>query len=173
MKHYFFAAFLISQTFSAQAHVVLDQSQAQAGSYHKLTFRIGHGCDGSATNTVSVIMPDGVTGAKPMPKAGWTIAIANAALAQPITSHGKTITTDVHEITWSGGSLPDAYFDEFSIQVKLPDSVGKLYFKVSQVCEQGRLDWTEIPPVGEENKKLKSPAVVLDVINMGMEEHHH
>ncbi len=154
-------ALLASQV--ASAHVTLDQPTAQAGAYHKLTFKVGHGCDGSATHTVKVSLPDGVAGAKPMPKAGWKINTLIEPLATPYTSHGKTISSDVREVSWSGGLLPDAHYDEFSMQVKLPDTPGKLYFKVSQLCEQGRWDWVEIPRDGQSRKDLKAPAPVLDV----------
>jgi hypothetical protein len=152
---------LLSQ--SAIAHVTLDQPTAQAGAYHKLTFKVGHGCDGSATNSFTVSLPEAASGAKPMPKAGWKVETQSAPLTTPLTSHGKTISADVREVSWSGGSLPDAHYDEFSIQVKLSDTPGKLYFKVTQLCEQGRWDWVDIPKEGQSRKDLKAPAPVLDV----------
>jgi hypothetical protein len=56
-----------------QAHVVLDQRSATVGSYFRGAFRVGHGCDGSATVAITVSLPDGIRGAKPAPKPGWTI----------------------------------------------------------------------------------------------------
>ena len=148
---------------SAIAHVTLDQPTAQAGAYHKLTFKVGHGCDGSATNSFTVSLPETARGAKPMPKAGWKMDTLSAPLTAPYTSHGKTISKDVREVTWSGGPLPDAHYDEFSIHVKLADATGKLYFKVAQLCEQGRWDWVEIPKEDQNRRDLKAPAPVLDV----------
>ncbi len=162
---------LIAQ--GAFAHVTLEQPSANAGAYHKLTFKIGHGCEGSATTMVKVTLPESVSGAKPMPKAGWKIDTTILPLGTPYNSHGKTISQDVREVTWTGGPLPDAYYDEFSIQVKLPDAVGKQYFKVTQLCEQGRMDWVDIPAEGQSAKSLKSPAPVLDVLGKPDAEHHH
>jgi periplasmic copper chaperone A len=156
---------------TAQAHIVIDNPVATTGAYQKLTFKVGHGCDGSATTSIKITVPDGVLGAKPQPKTGWTINTVTSPLKVPVTSHGKTITSDVSEITWSGGNLPDAYYDEFSIHVKLPTTAGKLYFKVNQLCEKGRNDWVEIPT--DDGKKLKSPAAVLDVQAKKNEEHQH
>ncbi|MBC3880608.1 YcnI family protein [Undibacterium sp. LX40W] len=155
------------------AHVGLEQPKAVAGSYHKLTFKIGHGCEGTGTHMVKVSLPETAMGAKPMPKAGWKIDTAIAPLSKPYTSHGKTIEKDVREVTWSGGLLPDAFYDEFSIQVKLTDTPGKVYFKVTQLCEKGRWDWVEIPAEGQSAKGLKAPAPVLEVVAPDSEVPHH
>ena len=160
-------------TSAAQAHVTLEQASANAGTYHKLVFKIGHGCEGSATNTVKVSLPENVSGAKPMPKPGWKLDTTILPLSQPYTSHGKTISQDVREVTWTGGPLPDAYYDEFAIQVKLPEKAGKVYFKVAQICEKGRLDWVEIPADGATAKNLKTPAPVLEVLEKSEAGHQH
>ena len=55
---------------SAQAHVVLAQKEAEAGSAYKAVLKIGRGCEGSATRQLSVPVPPGLHGAKPVPKAG-------------------------------------------------------------------------------------------------------
>lgn len=157
----------------AQAHVTLEQAKASAGSYHKLVFKVGHGCDGSATQTFKVTLPEQVSNAKPMPKAGWKLSIDRARLNQAKTSHGKTITDDVREISWSGGELADAYYDEFTIQVKLGEVVEKLYFKVTQICEKSRLDWIEIPLPEKTSKDLKFPAPMLEVESKNQEAHQH
>ncbi|MFZ6844403.1 YcnI family protein [Undibacterium sp. RuTC16W] len=157
----------------AIAHVTMEQTIASAGAYQKLTFKIGHGCEGSGTHTVKVTLPDSVMSAKPMPKAGWKLSAQVEDLATPYQSHGKTISKDVREVSWSEGLLPDAHYDEFSVQVKLPDTPGKLYFKVTQLCEQGRLDWVEIPKEGQGKKDLKAPAPMLDVEGKQEAGHQH
>ena len=54
----------------------------------------------------------------------------------------------VKEVVWSGGKLPDDYYDEFVISTFLtsalkPDTM--LYFPVVQECEQGVSRWIDIP----------------------------
>jgi hypothetical protein len=173
MKNY--ALFILAACFTqhASAHITLEQASANAGAYQKLTFKVGHGCEGSSTNSITVRLPDGVMGAKPMPKPGWKINVVTEALTKPYQSHGKTISKDVSEISWNEGSLPDAYYDEFSIQVKLPDTPGKLYFKITQLCEKGRLDWVEIPKEGQSRQDLKAPAPMLEVTTMRGGAHQH
>jgi hypothetical protein len=102
-----------------------------------------------------------------MPKPGWTINLVEGKLATPLQQHGKTIASAVREITWRGGPLPDAYYDEFTLQAKLPDAAGTYVFKVGQQCEKGRVDWADVTPAS------KTPAPVLEVTPAAMTMHHH
>ncbi len=156
---------------TAVAHIVLEQPVAAAGSYYRATLRVGHGCDGSPIRQIVVTIPAGVQGAKPMPTAGWQIEIVRTPLAKPYVSHGRTVTEDVTEIRWTAKSADDylqnSHYDEFVIFSKLPENPGKLYWKTSQVCEQGQIDWAELPAAGA--GKLKYPAAVLEITP----EHKH
>jgi uncharacterized protein YcnI len=140
-------------------------------------FRIGHGCDGSATHTVSVTLPAGFRGAKPMPKAGWTLALRKAPLAQPYSSHGRTVTDDVVEVTWKAATreawLADAHYDEFTLRGQLPDTPQALWFKVQQLCERGELHWADVPAAGTSTRGLKAPAVLLEVTPAEAKGHSH
>lgn len=146
MKAFCIAALLAAPL--AHAHITVAPASAPAGAYQTLVFKVGHGCAGSATTGITVQLPEGVN-AKPMPKPGWTIALAP------------------REISWRGGPLPDAYYDEFTIQAKLPDAPGRLVFKVGQQCEKGRTDWADVNP------ESKTPAPVLEVTPAAMPMHHH
>lgn len=148
----------------ARAHVSFAEPGATAGSWYKGALRVTHGCKGSATHTVTVQIPKGVVAARPMPKPGWTIATRLAKLDQPFELHGRRITETVAEITWSGGRLENAHFDEFSILMRLPDRAGKLHFLVSQICDQGRHDWVQVPPPGKTVHDLEAPAAELELI---------
>jgi periplasmic copper chaperone A len=159
---------------AAQAHIVLDKQSAPAGSYYRGALKVGHGCSGSPVTQVIVMIPEGVQGAKPMPKPGWKIDIQRATLAKPYVSHGRTVTEDVREISWTARTaedyLPDAYYDEFVVSAKLPATAGKLYWRTSQICVQGRIDWHEIP-AGD--AKLKTPAAMLEVTAVPETAGHH
>lgn len=149
------------------SHVILADKSAPAGSAYKAVFQVGHGCDGSATTGISVQIPPGFQGAKPYPKAGWTLAVSKAKLAQPYDSHGKPVTEDVSVVSWTAASkeaaLQDAYFDDFMLRGTLPHASGPLWFKVLQTCENGSADWREVPASGTSTQGLKSPAVLLEV----------
>lgn len=171
------AAFGLFATSLAHAHIVLAQPEAPAGSSYRATFKVGHGCDGSPITAITVRLPAGARGAKPMPKAGWLIERRIDKLAEPYTSHGKTITDDVSEVTWRGGLLPEGFYDEFVLQVQLPATPGPLWFKVKQVCEQGEIDWAEIPAEGTSGntstRGLKAPAALLQVQPIERSGHDH
>lgn len=171
------AATLLVAATGASAHVVLEDQAALAGSSYRATFRVGHGCDGSPTTAIRVILPAGVRGAKPMPKAGWTLAVRREVLAQPYDSHGKTVREDVVEISWTASApehaLPDAWYDEFVLRATLPAQAGPLWFRVLQTCAGSQLDWTDIPTRGTSTRGLKTPAVLLDVLPSGQAGHTH
>ncbi len=154
-------------TSSLFAHIVLENKAAPAASYYKAVLQVGHGCQGAATTGVSVTVPAGFKGAKPMPKAGWLLSTTRAALATPYDSHGKRITDDVAAVTWTAASpaaaLADAHYDEFVLRGQLPDAPGPLWFAVRQSCADMVQDWAEIPASGTSTQGLKLPAALLQV----------
>jgi periplasmic copper chaperone A len=156
---------------TTHAHVTLDRGTALAGSPYKATLRINHGCDGSATTLVRVFVPDSLRGAKPMPKAGWTLNAPRVPLAQPYESQGKRITEDVREIVWRGGPLPNDWVDEFSFVATLPSEPGPVAIRVLQECESGRIEWFDTAAPGA--KAPQWPAAVLEVLPGNGGGHHH
>ena len=115
---------------SALAHVTLEYPVATAGQSYKATLKIGHGCGPSPTRVVEVDIPAGVRGAKPMPKPGWTLEVTREKLAQPYTSHGRTVTEDTTRIRWTARTeadmLPSGFYDEFVLVGVLPPQAGML-----------------------------------------------
>lgn len=135
----------------AGAHVTLETPQAPGGTGYKAVFRISHGCSGSPTTRVAVQLPPGVLTARPQPKAGWTLELRKERLAEPVPGpHGGTIEEAVAEIVWSGGALPDEFYDEFVVLLRLPqtDAERMLAFPVVQDCESGSHRWTAVPEGG-------------------------
>ncbi|MDI1340736.1 YcnI family protein [Polaromonas sp.] len=161
----------------AFSHIVLESRSAPAGSSYKAVFLVGHGCQGSATTGVAVQIPTGFLGAKPYPKAGWTATTRIGQLAKPYHSHGRQVTEDVTLVSWMAANqeaaLPDAFFDEFVLRGKLPESAGPLWFKVLQTCVSGTSDWSDVPASGTSTQGLKSPAVLLEVKPAASAQHHH
>ena len=172
---------LLATATNACSHVVVDQPSAAAGSGYRAVFRVTHGCDGLATVGITVLIPAGVQGAKPMPKPGWALSVRKEPLAAPYTSHGKRVDSDVREVSWTASSnesaLPDAHFDEFILRATLPGTPGPLWFKVAQVCREGgtevRRDWAQLPKDGADTKGLASPAVRLQVEPAAKGQSHH
>jgi uncharacterized protein YcnI len=140
---------------AASAHVVLEYQVAPADASYKATFKVGHGCGESPTRQVSVLIPAGVTGAKPMPKPGWALEVQRAG-------------ENVSRVTWTArtaaDALPNDQYDEFVVVARTPRQPGTIYWPVNQVCETGRTDWVEVPREGRKLSDLKSPAAALEVL---------
>lgn len=152
----------------ANAHVTLEQSAAPVGSFYKVVLRVPHGCEGSATTKITVHIPEGVISVKPMVKAGWTLAVTRGAYARPYSFlHGAKFTEGPKEISWSGGNLPDAYYDEFALTTFIAGELtagGTLYFPVVQECEKGVHKWVDVPAPGKPADKLGDPAPGLKLL---------
>ena len=149
----------------ARAHSTAEPSEGTAGDYLRTAFRVTHGCKGSPTTAVTIRIPEGVLQAKPMPTAGWTIETKTRPLDTPVDSgHGFKIREAVTEVTWSGGRLENAHFDEFVLSMRLPNKPGAtLYFPMVQTCEKGSNNWTGIPAAGQKWGDLPEPAPYIAV----------
>lgn len=163
---------------AAQAHVTLEYQVAPAGSSYKASFKVGHGCGASPTREIVVDIPAGVRGARPSPKPGWTVQIQREKLATPYTNHGRSVTEDVTRIRWVAKSREDmldaAHYDEFVLVAQMPQQAGAIYWPVRQLCEQGAMEWVEIPAAGQKLSDLKSPAAALEILPVdGALAHQH
>jgi uncharacterized protein YcnI len=158
----------------ASAHVTLENPQGAIGAGYKAVFRVPHGCKGSATISLKVQVPDGVIAVKPQPKPGWQIKTIKGKYDKTYTFDGAKLEEGVREIDWSGGKLPDDYYDEFVFDGFLTDSLTPgttLYFPAVQECEQGVERWIEIPAAGKTSDDYETPAPGLKLIpNQGSDD---
>jgi uncharacterized protein YcnI len=132
----------------AFAHITLENQQAPVGASYKAVLRVPHGCDGSATVAVRVRMPEGFVDVKPMPKPGWKLDVVRGKYQKPMGVRGTKVTEGVTQVDWSGGHLPDAYYDEFVLTGFISDEAPAgqtMYFPVVQECEKGVNRWIDIP----------------------------
>ena len=173
MKLLALCTFLLSPIL-ALAHVTMESTSSAPGSYAKLTFRIPHGCDGSATTQITVQIPEGVLSVKPQVHAGWTLATKKVKLNPPVMSHGQSITDAVTEVSWKGGPLSDEYMDEFGMSLKLPDRPNaRLAFPVIQDCEKGSSRWVEVSTSEHAGHEGKFPAPTLTLEAKSQKAHSH
>ena len=143
------------------AHPSFETRSAKIGSSYKAVIKVPHGCDGSPTTRVRVLIPEGVIGVKPKPMTGWSIETKRGPYARSYKFyHGAVLAEGVKEIVWSG-KLPDDYYDEFVFSAFLTDSLAAgttLHFPVYQDCEKGAHAWADVPAPGQDAHALKSPA---------------
>lgn len=166
MKQYL-SAIVLALPLIASAHVSLLNDQAEHGSTFKFILKIPHGCNGQATDKIVVRLPQSIQAAKPMPKAGWSLNTTQVTLAKPYEMYGKQVTQEVDRITWSGGSLPNAYYDEFVFQARVAAELGALPLPVEQTCGKTTINWSESA------EKNEHPAPVLNVVPSKNDGHHH
>jgi len=145
-----FAAVLGLAASPALAHVGVTPKAADAGSYQVLRFGVGHGCEDQATTALRIEIPPGVLSARPQPKPGWTLQIERSS------AEGSAVAS----VTWRG-ALPADQFDEFLIQVHLPDRPGPLAFPAVQSCGAAEVRWTEPASPSGERPKRPAPTVLL------------
>jgi uncharacterized protein YcnI len=153
---------------TASAHVTLETREAPVGAPYKAVLRVPHGCEGTATIALRVRVPDGMIAVKPMPKPGWKIDTVNGKYPRTYGYfHGAKLSEGVTEIRFSGGSLPDAYYDEFVFTGFLAGDLEPgtmLYFPVVQECEKGVHRWIEIPAAGNSAGDSPEPAPALKLL---------
>jgi periplasmic copper chaperone A len=153
---------------TASAHVALETQEAPVGASYKAVMRVPHGCEGAATIALRVRIPDGVIAVKPMPKPGWKIDTVLGKYSKTYSYfHGAKLSEGVTELSWSGGKLPDAYYDEFIFAAFLSNDLepGKtLYFPAVQECETGVHRWIDIPAEGKSAADYPEPAPALRLL---------
>jgi uncharacterized protein YcnI len=165
MKHAYTVAFgaallCLTGASTAFAHATLETKEAPANSFYKAVIRVGHGCEGTATTSIRVQIPEGVIAVKPMPKPGWELTTKEGQYAQAYDYYDEKLTKGVTEVSWTGGSLPDAWYDEFVFRARLPDRPPGtvIYFPIVQQCEKGVHRWIELPEPGKTADDYKEPA---------------
>jgi uncharacterized protein YcnI len=147
------------------AHVTLESRQAPIGASYKAVLRVPHGCEGSATTAVRVRIPEGYIDVKPMPKPGWKLDVMRGKYGKPVTQRDAKVSEGVTEVDWTGGNLPDAFYDEFVLTGYLGDDLAAgqtMYFPVVQECEKGVHRWIEIP--AGEGREPPEPAPGLKLV---------
>jgi len=152
---------------TAFAHISLETAEAPVGSTYKAVLRVPHGCEGAATTGVRVQIPEGVIVAKPMPKPGWTLKTVKGAFAKSYDYYGTPTAEGVKEVEWSGGDLPDDFYDEFVIRLSLAADLAAgttLYLPVIQQCGTASDAWIEVPEAGQSEDDLKLPAPALTLL---------
>ncbi|MGK9149035.1 YcnI family protein [Plantibacter flavus] len=170
------ALLAVGAPLAASAHVSVTPTSTAAGSYTVLSFAVGHGCDGSPTTSLSFEIPEEINAVTPTINPNWDVTKVAAPLADPITdSEGEQIAERVGSVVYTAKTpLVDGYRDVVSFQVQLPaDAEGKtLVFPVTQKCEVGQTDWTDVAKDGQDEEELEAPAPTIVVTAAVAGDHH-
>ncbi|UYN99215.1 MAG: DUF1775 domain-containing protein [Devosia sp.] len=165
------ATTLIALASTSFAHSTFEVQDANIGAAYKAILRVPHGCGTEATHTVRVQIPEGFYSVKPMPKAGWTLETVTGPYENTYLDHGTEVSEGVREIIWSGGNLPNEWYDEFVFRGTFAGSLqpGKIYFPAVQECANGEEAWIDTNEAGD----MPAPSVTLTAGAADAHAHHH
>ncbi|WP_436771973.1 YcnI family protein [Yinghuangia sp. YIM S09857] len=156
----------------ASAHVSVQPTQAEQGSYAGVTFRVPNENDSAGTTKLEINLPEDkpLTSVRTRPLAGWTATIEKKPLAAPITSHGKQITEAVAKVTWTadpGVRINPGQYEDFEVSMgQLPTDTDTLVFKALQTYDNGDVvRWIDLP--GPDGKEPEKPAPTLKLVPKG------
>ena len=124
-------------------------------------------CEGSATTAIRIRLPEGIITVNPMPKPGWKLDTVSGKYPLSYSLGGAKVSEGVTEVRWSGGNLPDTFYDEFVFTSAIANELepGKtIYFPVVQECEKGVHRWIETPAVGRPHDESSEPAPGLRLL---------
>jgi periplasmic copper chaperone A len=170
MAHRIFIAITaaLAAASSAYAHITLENQESPVGGPYKAVMQVPHGCGGTATTAIRVRIPEGILAVKPMPKPGWKLDTVSGKYPHSFSANGVKANEGITELRWSGGNLPNAYYDEFIFISTIADELeaGKsVYFPVVQECEKGVHRWIDIPSTGGHSRdETSEPAPGLKLL---------
>jgi periplasmic copper chaperone A len=125
-----FTGLVLSAARAAEAHVSLASGPAAAAKSQKITFGVGHGCEGSDTLRIRVDIPAGVTSVRPL----------FSDFGKPtVIRNGTTVTA----VEWTKANADvldadDAYY-ELTIRARVPDAAfTQIQFNITQVCRSAQ-----------------------------------
>ncbi|GAA4208391.1 YcnI family protein [Actinocatenispora rupis] len=150
----------------AAAHVTVNPSTAEPGSYTRVAFRVPTESDTASTTKVEVFLPTDkpVPSVSVQPVPGWTVDVHRAKLAKPLKTDDGTVSEAVDRITWTAGAdegVKPGQFQEFPVSLgPLPKS-GSLTFKALQTySDHSVVRWIQVASGGTEPDH---PAPVLSI----------
>ena len=157
----------------ASAHVTVTPTETAAGAYSVLTFSVGHGCEGSPTNKITIQVPEGINTVTPTRQPFYDVKVTTEKLAEPVKdAHGNELTERDATIVYTAKTpLPDGQRDAFEVSLQLPEKEGTLSFPTVQTCEKGETAWIEETPEGA-TEEPESPAPAFEVTAAETEDGH-
>jgi uncharacterized protein YcnI len=149
----------------ASAHVTVQPTEAQQGSYSKLVFKVPTERDNASTTKLEVDLPadSPIASVQTEPVPGWDVQVHKSKLPKPITTDDGKVTDYVSQIVWSKGKIAPGQFQEFPISVgPLPDNTDKLVFKALQTYSSGEVvRWIQETKAGQDEPPNPAPVVTL------------
>ncbi len=162
----------------AAAHVTVNPSDASAGAYTTLTFRVPNESPTAGTVGLTVRLPTDHPFASVAVKAvpGWTVKPTKTTLPTPVTEGDTTIKEAVTSVTWTadnGVAVHPGEFAEFELSVGPVPAVDELAFPTRQTYNDGTVvAWNEPTPASGEEPEHPVPTLTVTAAGTGEEAGH-
>jgi periplasmic copper chaperone A len=150
---------------AASAHVGVSSTDAAAGGFGKLTFRVPNESDTASTVALRISIPEesAMASLRARPVPGWTVGTTRSDLATPLESHGEQVTSYVSVVEFravDGGGIRPGEFQEFALSGGPFPEADQLSFPTVQTYGDGTESaWIE--PTVEGQAEPEHPAPVL------------
>lgn len=162
MQKYLFMALVLVLPVFASAHVTVKPNQVGVGAWQ--TFNVSVPVERDvATVGIRLVIPEGLEYVTPNVKPGWNIKTVKM---------GEGEAAMVHEVSWTGGSIPTERRDDFYFSAHVPATEGTLQWKAYQTYADGVVVSWDINEAdqpkdanGEEDFSSKGPYSETKVIN--------
>ena len=152
---------------AAAAHVSVSSTDATAGGYGKLTFRVPNESDTASTVALRISVPEesALASLRAQPVPGWTVTMTTSDLQTPLESHGEQVTSYVSVVEFraaDGGGIRPGEFQEFALSGgPFPDS-DQLSFPAVQTYSDGtEAAWIEPTVAGQAEPERPAPVLTL------------
>jgi periplasmic copper chaperone A len=150
---------------AASAHVGVSSTDAAAGGFGTLTFRVPNESDTASTVALRISIPEesAMASLRAQPVPGWTVGTTRSDLATPLESHGEQVTSYVSVVEFraaDGGGIRPGEFQEFALSCGPFPEADQLSFPTVQTYGDGTESaWIE--PTVEGQAEPEHPAPVL------------
>jgi uncharacterized protein YcnI len=167
------AALVVVTALPASAHVTVDPSDAAAGGFTVITFKVPNERDDAATTKLEMQLPPDhpMASVSVRPVGAWKATTTTTKLPEPLTDDdGNQITDAVSTVTWEGGRIDPGQFEEFRLQVgPLPDGAGTtMAFPAVQTYDNGDVvRWIDPTVAGQPEPEHPAPSLVLTAADAG------
>lgn len=152
----------------ASAHVTVSSSDASAGGFGKVTFRVPTESDTASTVKVRIQLPTDTPFASVsvQPVAGWTVTTTKKPVNPPLTDDdGNKITEAVSVVEFdapAGGGIAPGQFQEFSLSLGAFPKSGQVVFNVLQDYSDGtEAAWIDPQVAGQPEPAHPAPVLKL------------
>ena len=151
----------------AAAHVGVSSTDAAAGGFGKLTFRVPNESDTASTVALRIAVPEesAMASLRAQPVPGWTVSTTTSQLRTPLESHGEQVTSYVSVVEFravDGGGIRPGEFQEFALSGGPFPEGDQLSFPTVQTYDDGSESaWIEPTVEGQAEPERPAPVLTL------------